>query len=352
MKRWISFDAALDPGLRFGAAVRSEIELLAGDPDSIADQLAAEAIAARVFQNKTIDGDLNAISDIGIASLKATGTPNNTTYLRGDGTWSTPAGGGGGSGFSLVQTAEKTGNYTAAPNESVLINATGTLTITAPSAPAGGDLLALYIRAGSAQVTFAANSGQELRFDGSAVTSLVLQGSGLGTIGLSLWKYQTGGAVWFPVSYTTIPVAADIVDSGAAGRLVLQADTEAEIRTAAGLVIGTDVMAYDPRTTPRVSVVASSGTPTLNLAAGDWHTIAVANNITSIGVTGTPANLQPVNVRLKGTGTYTYAFGSSWSFAYGHDAPLGTVNNRFHYLTGRWNPDTSKIDVLGVAASA
>ena len=34
----------------------------------------------------------------GIADLTATGTPSATTYLRGDGTWATPAGGGGGSG--------------------------------------------------------------------------------------------------------------------------------------------------------------------------------------------------------------------------------------------------------------
>ena len=33
-----------------------------------------------------------------IADLTATGTPSATTYLRGDGTWATPAGGGGGSG--------------------------------------------------------------------------------------------------------------------------------------------------------------------------------------------------------------------------------------------------------------
>lgn len=33
--------------------------------------------------------------DIPVADIAATGTPSATTYLRGDGTWSTPAGGGG-----------------------------------------------------------------------------------------------------------------------------------------------------------------------------------------------------------------------------------------------------------------
>lgn len=37
-----------------------------------------------------------ADADVPVADIDATGTPSSTTYLRGDGTWSTPAGGGGG----------------------------------------------------------------------------------------------------------------------------------------------------------------------------------------------------------------------------------------------------------------
>jgi hypothetical protein len=36
------------------------------------------------------------LESVDIADINATGTPSGTTYLRGDGTWSTPAGGGGG----------------------------------------------------------------------------------------------------------------------------------------------------------------------------------------------------------------------------------------------------------------
>ena len=46
------------------------------------------------------DGAVTAIKisngQVGIAKLSATGTPGNTTYLRGDNTWGVPPGGGGG----------------------------------------------------------------------------------------------------------------------------------------------------------------------------------------------------------------------------------------------------------------
>ncbi len=57
---------------------------------------------AETLTNKTISGSSNTLSNIGISALSATGTASSTTYLRGDGTWATPAGGGGGTTSPLT----------------------------------------------------------------------------------------------------------------------------------------------------------------------------------------------------------------------------------------------------------
>lgn len=54
---------------------------------------------------------------VGIVDINATGTPSSTTYLRGDGTWSTPAGGSGSPGGSDKQIQyNSTGSFAGSAN--------------------------------------------------------------------------------------------------------------------------------------------------------------------------------------------------------------------------------------------
>lgn len=57
----------------------------------------------QTIAGKTISGASNTLSAIPVGALSATGTPSATTYLRGDGSWATPAGGGGGSQEIFIQ---------------------------------------------------------------------------------------------------------------------------------------------------------------------------------------------------------------------------------------------------------
>lgn len=58
-----------------------------------ANHTGTQAISTVTDLQTSLDAKLE---DVDIADINATGTPADTTYLRGDGTWSTPAGGGGG----------------------------------------------------------------------------------------------------------------------------------------------------------------------------------------------------------------------------------------------------------------
>ena len=107
-----------------------------------ADINASAAIAQSKIANLTTDlagkaatSHAHAAADITsgtIASARlGSGTANSTTYLRGDGTWATPAGGGGGGGMTAVA---QTANYTANSGEFVIGNAASAgFTVTLPT---------------------------------------------------------------------------------------------------------------------------------------------------------------------------------------------------------------------------
>lgn len=63
---------------------------------TLAGTLDYATIAGQQITLNPVDLSTDVSGALPIASISATGTPDNTTYLRGDGTWSTPAGGSGG----------------------------------------------------------------------------------------------------------------------------------------------------------------------------------------------------------------------------------------------------------------
>src|SRR5690606_17977505 len=73
--------------------------------------------------NKPELGDLAAKNSVGVADIDATGTPSSATYLRGDGTWETPAGGGSGTPATVEELRALTGDNTVTPSVIALAHA-------------------------------------------------------------------------------------------------------------------------------------------------------------------------------------------------------------------------------------
>lgn len=111
--------------------------------------------STNTLTNKTIDAGSNTVTNLAVANLGGiTGTPSSSTYLRGDGTWSTPAGGGGGMTWSVVTGTTQT----AAVNTGYFANNAGLVTVTLPSTAAVGDTVSVaYMGAGGWKLAQAAS---------------------------------------------------------------------------------------------------------------------------------------------------------------------------------------------------
>ncbi len=87
-----------------------------------------------------VNADITNATIVASTKLSATGTPSATTFLRGDDTWATPAGGGGGSVFdSLTWISAK--NYGILPTNSEATNTTNATTALAYLKTRGGGTL-------------------------------------------------------------------------------------------------------------------------------------------------------------------------------------------------------------------
>ncbi|HET6558748.1 MAG TPA: hypothetical protein VFG54_15625 [Prolixibacteraceae bacterium] len=144
---------------------------------------------------KIADGNVTtakiADANVTIAKISATGTADATTYLRGDGSWSTPAGGGGLSGAAG---GSLSGTY---PNPTIAAGAVGTTEI-AVGGVQNGNIGANAIttsKMADANVTI-----PKISASGTADATTFLRGDGswstpAGGGGLQVYTGITGGAI-------------------------------------------------------------------------------------------------------------------------------------------------------------
>ena len=127
-----------------GSGVTSWAALTGGGNVSNSGTPTAGQIAAWTNANT-----LQGITNLPVGNLNGGTGASSTTFWRGDGTWATPAGGGGGGiSWQSVQTA----NFTAVSGNGYPINTTsGAITVTLPASPSAGSIVQFTDYAGTWQ---------------------------------------------------------------------------------------------------------------------------------------------------------------------------------------------------------
>jgi hypothetical protein len=150
---------------------------------------------------------------------------------------------------------------------------------------------------------------------------------------------NTGTATLTNKTLTT-PIISSISNTGT---LTLPTSTDTLVGRAT-----TDTLT-NKRITPRVTTTTSSATPSINTDTTDQYGLtALAVNITSVTVTGTPTNGQKLWIYIVGTATRTIAWGASFESST-VTLPTTTVSTNRLDVGFVWNAATSKWRCVAVA---
>jgi len=290
----ITADSAVQPGDLAPVATSGDYDDLSGKPtlgtaagaDAGDFATAAQgALAETALQSGDL-GDLAAKDKVEISDIDATGTASSTTYLRGDGSWSTPAGGGGGGGGTVTSVAMTVPTGLSVSGSPVTSN--GTLAITYASGYQGYTTTEASKLSGVASGATAndtdANLKNRANHTGTQTASTISDFSTAAdarisaAIGVSVQAYNaklaalaglTGAAdtgLYFTgtstmATFTLSSVGRTLIGQSTQalmrttglgmssdGSALVSAANYAAMRTALSLVVGTDVQAYDADT--------------------------------------------------------------------------------------------------------
>lgn len=173
---------------------------------------------------------------------------------------------------------------------------------------------------------------------------------------------QLGGKQIGPLDLTTEVTGVLPVPNGGTGAATLTglvkgngASNMTAVTAPSGTVVGTsDTQTLtNKRVDPRVTTIASSGTPTPDGDASDLFTVtALAATGAFAAPSGTPVNGQKLIIRIKDDGT---ARTLSWNAIYraiGITLPLTTVISKTLYIGFIYNSADSKWDGIALALEA
>lgn len=158
--------------------------------------------------NKPTLGTLAAKNQVAVSDISASGTPGDTTYLRGDGTWGTPEGGGGGGGipeapidgeaygrkdsaWAVMSSVATSGAYDDLIGKPTIPVIPGVATTTANGLMSSGDKVKLNGIATGAT----ANTGTVTSVQAAVPTGLSVSGGPVTGAGTLTFSYTAGYAI-------------------------------------------------------------------------------------------------------------------------------------------------------------
>lgn len=260
---------------------------------------------ALTFTNKVINGANNTLT-VRIADISATGSPSSTTYLRGDGTWATPAGGGGGGGTwgSITGTLSSQSDLNSA---------------LAAKASLGG---ATFTGAISATNLSGSNTGdQTITLGGEA------SGTGTGSITVTLGNAAV--------------IAKTLTGFAASTGAITSADT---VLSSIQKLAGNAAIPLSPR----VVALTDAATVTPNAGTTDTGTLATLSQATTIAnPTGSPTSMQELTLRIKAASPQALTWGSQFRGSADLPLPSATSGGALtDYFKFAWHSGDSKWDYL------
>lgn len=303
-----------------------------------------------------------AAGAVDIAMLSATGTPGSGNYLRGDGTWATPAGSGDVSKVGAPadgQIGVWTGDGTIEGDASLTFDTTDDTLVVAASGKIGFGAVDILTDS-SGTTTLNAIDAVDATTESTVETAIdtlanltSIQGQSVTVSGTTTVSGTNSGDVSLAGTPDYITISGQTITRG----LVDQAADITGITpvanggTGATTLAGASIPTYtsavtltNKRITPRVGTTTSSATPSIDTDAYDVYVItALAVDITSMtsGLSGTPTSEQPLRIAITGTAARAITWGASFENG-AADLPTTTVTTQRIDIQLVYNAATSK----------
>ena len=102
-----------------------------------------------------------------------------------------------------------------------------------------------------------------------------------------------------------------------------------------------------------IAITSSSNLTAINSDDGDFFTITLSEDTTFQNPTGTPSNIQLLQIRITSSTSRAIAFGIDYQAASGLALPTATTGGGAEdYIAFRWNSTDSKWDMVGITIGA